>query len=200
MISRSFAEPPARLFVIAGASLWLAAAILVGSSGLISVERSLLIPGTILGLSALLVWRYQRGGALRSVADRLDLRAIILAHAIRAPIGAIFLWKAARGELDPVFAWVGGPGDLVAGTLALVAAALIPITSLRRRTLVRIWNIGALLDILATAGTAARILLFSDHPETMNGLLAMPGPLLPLFIVPLVITSHLLLLRRLRTE
>lgn len=200
MISRSIADSTDRVVVVVAGALWLSAAILIGESGLLSLERPALIPGSILSLSALLVWRYTRGGALRTVADQLDLRAIILPHAIRAPIGAFFLWQAARGELDPVFAGVGGPGDLVAGTFALAAAALVPITTRRRRTLVRVWNVVALFDILATAGTAARIVLLSDHPETMSALLAMPGPLLPLFIVPLVITSHLLLLRRLRTE
>ncbi len=199
MISRSIADSSDRIVVAAGA-LWLSSAILIGSSGLLSIERPALVPGSILVLSALLVWRYLRGGALRNVADQLDLRAIILPHVMRAPIGAFFLWKAARGELDPVFAWVGGPGDLVAGTFALGAAALVPITTRRRRLFVGIWNGVALFDILITAGTAARIVLFSDHPETMAALLTMPGPLLPLFIVPLVITSHLLLLRRLRAE
>jgi hypothetical protein len=199
MISRSITDSSDRVVVAAGA-LWLAFALLIGSSGLLSLERAPLVPGSILLISALLVWRYTRGGALRRVADQLDLRAIILPHAIRAPIGAFFLWKTARGELDPVFAWVGGPGDLVAGTLALGAAALVGNTTRRSRALVRVWNVVALVDILATAGTAARIVIFSDHPETMAALLRMPGPLLPLFIVPLVITSHLLLLRRLRAE
>jgi hypothetical protein len=199
MISRSIADSSDCIVAAAGA-LWLSSAILVGSSGLLGLERPFLIPGSILLLSSLLVWRYARGGALRTVADQLDLRYIILPHAIRAPIGAFFLWKAARGELDPVFAGVGGTGDILAGALALGAAALVPLTTRRRRTLVRVWNAIALIDILATTGTAARIILFSDHPATMAALLTMPGPLLPLFIVPLVITSHLLLLRRLRAE
>ncbi|HMJ11609.1 MAG TPA: hypothetical protein VK524_09370, partial [Polyangiaceae bacterium] len=197
---RTLANPGDRLVLAFGASIWLTSAALVGFSGLLAFDRPALIPGSILTLSALLVWLYSRGGALRRVADQIDLRAIILAHAIRAPIGAYFLWKTARGELDPMFAWVGGPGDIAAGSLSLVAAALVPLRTQRRRLGVWLWNIGALIDILLTAGTAARILLFSGHPETMSALLAMPGPLLPLFIVPLVITSHLLLLRRLRME
>ena len=65
--------------------------------------------------------------------------------------------------------------------------------------LVLAWNALGLADILLVVFTAQRILIFSDHPGTMAILVHFPGMLLPTFLVPLVIATHVLLFARLRT-
>jgi hypothetical protein len=186
--------------VTAGLFAWLAAAIAAGASGVLTLERRALAPASILVLVGVLAFIYSRRGALRQLADSMDLRALILPHVIRAPIGAAFLWMWSRGELDTAFAWVGGPGDIFAGVTAIGAALLVPMTTAKRRFAVQAWNVVALADIVLTAGTAFRVLVISDHPETMSAFLEMPWPLLPFLLVPLVVGSHLLLLRRLRSD
>jgi hypothetical protein len=96
--------------------------------------------------------------------------------------------------LDADFARIAGWGDIVSGVVALFAAAFVgrPL----ERQVVRTWNVIGLVDIVLVVLTAQRILLFSDHPETMALFTQFPFPLIPLFVVPLVIATHLLVFRR----
>jgi hypothetical protein len=55
-----------------------------------------------------------------------------------------------------------------------------------------------LADILYVVGTAAR-LAFAD-PASMSALLRLPLALLPTFLVPLIIASHVFIFSRLRPE
>jgi len=58
------------------------------------------------------------------------------------------------------------------------------------------WNLLGLLDNIFVVATAGR--LFTSDPEGMQAMLRLPLSLLPTFLVPLIITSHMVLLRRLR--
>lgn len=182
--------------VALGMLLWIAAACAVALSGVVTVERGFLVPATVLGTVATLVSLYRAGGALRRVADSVDLRALVLLHSIRGPIGVGFFVLHATAGLDATFTRVAGWGDLAVGLLVPLAALALP----GRPRVVLAWNVLAFLDILAAFFTAQRALLFSGHPESMGALLDFPGPLLPFVIVPLVITTHLLLFERLRAE
>jgi hypothetical protein len=64
------------------------------------------------------------------------------------------------------------------------------------------WNWIGLLDIVSVVLSAQRIFLLRGEPEKLQGLIDFPGPLLPLFIVPLVLATHLLVfaIRRGRTR
>jgi hypothetical protein len=178
---------------ILGLSAWAAIALALAASGVLSVERRFLIPPLILGSVAALVVLYARAPSLRALADGVDLRVPILFHVIRAPIGASFLVLMADG-LDADFARIAGYGDILSGSLAVVAAAFAHDRA--RRWVVRGWNALALADILLVVLTAQRILVLSDHPESMALLTRFPMAMIPLFIVPLVIATHLLVFRR----
>jgi hypothetical protein len=54
---------------------------------------------------------------------------------------------------------------------------------------------GVVLDILFVVATAARLAL--ADPDSMQGLLHLPLSLLPTFLVPLIIASHVVLAIRL---
>jgi hypothetical protein len=78
---------------------------------------------------------------------------------------------------------------------ALVLVLLVPGLTWRNN-LVAIWNLVGLADILFVVGTAARLGITA--PASMVPLLHLPLAVIPTFLVPLIITSHVLIFRRLR--
>ena len=64
------------------------------------------------------------------------------------------------------------------------------------RTAYLAWNVVGLIDIVFVVVNAGRVAM--ADPDGMRALLQLPFILLPLFLVPLVIATHLLLFTRLR--
>jgi hypothetical protein len=58
------------------------------------------------------------------------------------------------------------------------------------------WNIFGFLDILFVVATAARLGLADPH--SMRALLQLPLSLLPTFLVPVIIATHVIIFARLR--
>jgi hypothetical protein len=179
----------------AGLVIWAALAVVAAQIAAPHlIERPFLVPlaiwGTVLGMLA------ARGAspAFRAFTREADLRPAILAHLVRIPYGAAFLWLAARGEMSPLFAHVAGPGDIVAGALALPAALLIA----RHRRFVLLWSALGLADILVVMATAARV-LFSPERAGMAAFGHFPFDVLPWLVVPLIVLTHLWVLARLLT-
>lgn len=111
----------------------------------------------------------------------------------------MFLKLGASGELPEAFVRIAGPGDVVAGTLAVGAAiAASDLGSRRRRALVLAWNVIALADILAVVVTAQRLILFVQDPRKLGMMGRFPFATLPLFVVPMVLLTHLAVIARLR--
>ena len=127
----------------------------------------------------------------------LDLRWLVALHLTRF-IGIYFLIVYYRDETLPrAFAVPGGWGDIIVATLAfgLLAAAgeLEP-----KRWLVGLWNTLGLIDILFVVATASRLAL--ADPDSLNALLRLPLSLLPTFLVPLIITGHVVVFWRIATR
>ncbi|MEO8140652.1 MAG: hypothetical protein ABI742_13445, partial [Gemmatimonadota bacterium] len=108
-----------------------------------------------------------------------------------------FLVLYGRGELPFAFAVPGGWGDIAIATGALILVLLVPDLA-ARRGLVLLWNLLGLADILFVVVTAARLAL--ADPNSMAALQRLPLSLLPTFLVPIIIASHLLLFTRLIGE
>jgi hypothetical protein len=151
------------------------------------------IQGILLALTAALVAAYRYLAAFRAWVDTLDLRGLVLLHVTRF-VGFYFLALYRRGELPYAFAVPGGIGDIAVATLALfvVFYPFAPATRLRAIT---IWNVVGFIDILLVVFSAARI-GFSDARE-LRALTYLPLSLLPTFLVPLIIASHLAIFARL---
>lgn len=178
---------------------WPAAATLLAASGIITVERPLLVPAVLLTTVVTLLVAHRRSPAVRELAAQVSTRAVLAYQAIRAPIGLAFLVLEARGALTGAFAHVAGWGDLLVGVAALPLLALSDRTLARQRGWLLAWNVVGLADILLVVLNAQRLIL-TGQAAGLRGLIGFPGLLLPTLIVPLVITSHLLLLSRLRRE
>ncbi|MEZ4394146.1 MAG: hypothetical protein R3A48_23990 [Polyangiales bacterium] len=194
--SAPFSEVSTRAWTALG--LWSAGALALGASGLVAALPRPLIPALIWSPVIAFAALYRRGGGVRAFVDGVDLRLPVLFHAVRVVFGALFLVDAARGELPRLFAQIAGPGDLVAGTLALPAAWLAGRRSRGARAALLAWNVFGLVDILAVFFTAQRLLFIDRDPLMLQAFQRMPYPTLPLLVVPLVLITHGAVFLRLR--
>ena len=196
--SRRLGPPPGGLAdagrVLAVTVVWLLAACLVGASDRLAALRPP-APQVVLAGVTVLLWAATRcWSPLRRFVETVDPRWLVLFHLTRF-VGFYFLALHARGELPWAFAVPGGWGDIVvaASGLLLVLAAQPDTPGGRRAYLV--WNVAGLADILGVVLTAAR-LAFRD-PGSMRALLQLPLSLLLTFVVPIIIVTHVVMLRRL---
>lgn len=148
----------------------------------------------LLGLVVALLGLFRASPRFRAWALGVDIRALVLVHATRF-VGAYFLVLHARGELPWAFAVPGGWGDI-----AVAAAAIAVVTGAQRRgsagwgTLF-VWNVVGFVDITLVVATAAR--LGMTDPGSMRALTRLPLSLLPTFLVPIIIATHVVIFVRL---
>ena len=173
--------------------LWFGAAFFAGQQLLLLRLPALAIPALVIGLTTLLLLAYFRFGPVRTWVDALDLRALVLLHVTRF-VGIYFLVLYRRGQLPYDFAVPGGIGDIIVATLAL-PIALAPLADTTRQRAIRIWNIIGLVDIALVLLTAPRLNL--ADPAHLRALTYLPLSLLPTFLVPLIIATHVVIFVRL---
>lgn len=176
--------------------LWFFAAIAAGYYLLLQRIPPLAIPGVIFGLSALSLLAYFKIIPLRLWIDALDSRALVQLHLSRF-VGIYFLVLYRRGELPYDFAVKGGIGDIIVAAFAAVLI-FVPFAAARLQRLLTIWNIVGLIDILLVVLTAARI--NRADPSQLHALTHLPLSLLPTFLVPLIIATHVILFVRLNRQ
>lgn len=175
---------------------WLIAALFVGNAALLQRLPMPAVQGILFTLSAICLLLYLKAKGVRTWVDGLDLRALVLLHVTRF-VGFYFLTLYRRGELPRDFAVPGGWGDIVVATLALLAG-LVPMSDGHRRRAIAIWNVIGFIDILMVVATAGRLGL--QDPAQMRALTYLPLSLLPTFLVPLIIATHVIIFLRLRRE
>ncbi|NKB68394.1 MAG: hypothetical protein GKR89_15130 [Candidatus Latescibacteria bacterium] len=168
---------------------WFILALVAGGTGLIDALPPLAVPLVLWTLVATLLLLLNFWPLLRQWADGLDVRALVGLHVLRF-VGFYFLYLHAQGRLPYAFAVPGGWGDIAVASLAL------PLLFFPGRRALWVWNIFGLVDILFVVATAGRLVL--ADPNSMHELTVLPLSLLPTFLVPLIIVSHLVLFWRLR--
>jgi hypothetical protein len=177
-------------YILIGFS-WLIVAIVAGVTGSVAQLRP---PAPQLVLVAITValfaaWRF--GSEFRIWLKNLGWRPVVALHLTRF-VGFYFLYLYDRGNLPYAFAVPGGIGDIITATLA--SALIVWPSGVRRHpTLLFLWNLFGLIDIIFVVFTAARLAI--GDPMSMAALLRFPLSLLPTFLVPLIIASHLWLMR-----
>jgi hypothetical protein len=182
-----------RGYLFVGA-VWLAMAALASITG----RTAALVPPApqliLILLTGMVVVAFATRRNFRYWVAGLDLRVFPGFHITRF-VGIYFLVLHARGELPYAFAVPGGWGDIFVAASALILIAL-PGGPAARPGLLLAWNLFGLLDILFVVATATRLAL--ADPTSMAALTRFPLSLLPTFLVPLIIASHLMLFWRLR--
>lgn len=174
--------------------LWLIAALLVGNSGVLGRLPMPAVQGILFALTALLLLAYVRLALVRDWINSLDLRGLVLIHLTRF-VGIYFLLMYRRGLLPYDFAVRGGWGDIIVASLAL-PVCFLPLAPTARRRAITVWNVVGTCDILFVVATAGRLGLAGD--PLMRNLTVLPLSLLPTFLVPLIIATHVILFLRLR--
>lgn len=172
--------------------VWFAAAAAIGHFLLLQRLPPVALPGVLFALTGLLLLAYFRSSPVRAWVDALDLRSLVLLHVTRF-VGIYFLVLFQRGDLPRAFAVPAGLGDILVATMAL-PVALAPLEPVRRRRAIVIWNVVGLFDLLFVVATAARLNV--ADPAQMRAFTHLPLSLLPTFLVPLLLATHVVLFAR----
>ena len=182
-----------RIFVRLVLWTWFLAALVVGRLELLARLPALAPPIILVVLTALLLTACFGIAAVRTWILALDLRALVLLHVTRF-VGFYFLFLYQRGALPYAFAVPAGWGDIIVASLA-VGVVFLPLGEKLRHHVCFIWNTIGLVDILFVVVTAARIGF--SHPWQLRALQVLPLSVLPTFLVPLIIATHVLIYVRL---
>jgi hypothetical protein len=173
--------------------VWFVAALIIGASGLLLRTAPRTPQLLLVLLTAALIAAGVLVPSFRAWLASVDLRSVIAMHLTRF-IGIYFLVLYSRGLLPFDFAVLGGWGDIV-----IAATAVLWLVFTREpaahRTLLWVWNLCGLIDIVFVVATAAR--MAQADPASMGPMRTLPLSLLPTFLVPLIIASHVLIFWRL---
>jgi hypothetical protein len=205
LLAASYAGPPLlRIGIGAALGLWFALIAALGAAGAFGQARGLGTPGV--GLAVLLPvlvlgLAKRRVAGLRSALDAAPIELLVGVNFVRV-LGAFFILLYADGRLPAPFAPVAGWGDILIGATALPLAWAIgkQIPGWWPATLA--WNTLGLADLLAaislgiTSAPDSPLRLFHDGPSTVI-MTDLPWVLIPAFLVPLLILTHIAVFYRL---
>jgi hypothetical protein len=179
--------------VTLGLCAWFGVALIVGAFGVLDRARPP-APQILIGVLTLvtlgLIFTVR---PLRHWCCAIPVRPLVALHLTRF-IGFYFLYLASRGQLAPAFAVPAGRGDIAVAVGAVLLLLWVPPRAPAGRRFYLLWNVLGTLDILLVIVNAAFVGL--ADPDSMRALLHLPLSLLPTFLVPLIIVSHVLLFRR----
>jgi hypothetical protein len=175
-------------------TLWFVITLVIGATGLLA-RVPLPPPAIAFVLAAALLLLLRLSPAARERVERLGPGPLVAFHLVtRLAAGIYFLVLFRRGALPGEFALPAGWGDvLVAVGAGLVLWLCLPVRNPTQRHGLLVWNVFGLLDILMVLGNAAR--LFFGNRAFAEPFAGLPLALLPLFVVPIVLASHVLLFR-----
>lgn len=172
---------------------WFIAALIVGRLGWLARLPAGGLLGVNFGLAALTLAACFGFRAARGWIAGLDLRKLVLLHGVRL-YGCYLLILYRRGELPYALAVPGAWSEIFVALLA-AGAALLPLRAGLRRHVIIIWNTVGLMGLLLVALAAARIGL--AQPWLLEGFQRLPLSLLPTFIAPLLLATHVIIYVRL---
>lgn len=188
---RERARPP-RWFQ-AYVAVWGALAVEAGITGTLAALRPPAPQVLLVSLTIVLLAMGRLASDLRAWLRAQDPGKLIGVHVIRF-IGLAFLLEARHGRLPSAFAVPAGIGDVAVAAMA--AGLLLAPRGARWSAAAFTWNLLGLADILFVVAKSAQLSL--RDPSSMEALLRAPLGILPSFIVPLIIASHVWLFGKLR--
>jgi hypothetical protein len=175
-------------------TVWFALAVSAGATGAFAALHPPIPQIILIGLTAALLAAFYRVKDFRSWLLAISPRYLVLIHLTRF-VGAYFLFLHSRGQMPYAFAVPAGWGDLLVAGTALAILSISP-NLVAGRQCYLLWNAIGLADILFVVVVAARLAL--SRPESMHALVVLPLSLLPTFLVPIIIASHIILFIKFR--
>ena len=175
------------LLILSG---WACIASAAGVAGWLERVTAPMIAGIVWALTILVLIACWKILSLQAWVMNVDLRWLVRLHLVRF-VGIYFLILSSRGQLPFAFAAPAGVGDIL---VAILAVILLVVADARNWSILILWNTIGLTDILFVVLLALRLGL-ADW-QSMHALREFPLSLLPTFIVPLIIASHVLIYLR----
>jgi hypothetical protein len=192
-----------RLRYSAVLSGWFVIVVILAATRALSYEHGNGAPGLGVAVAApvVLMWfALMRIRPLQSALDVAPLSVLVGVHVVRI-LGVSFLVLQASDRLPVPFAPVAGWGDIVAGLAAVPVAWIVYRQAPGWRSVLTAWNLFGLADLIAAVSLGV---LSSPGPlrrifaEPGAGLMtSLPWLLIPGFLVPLLVTTHLAIFYRL---
>jgi hypothetical protein len=173
-------------------SLWFLLALAAGYFGLLSIFPFPFPQIILFSLFFLQIVFYWKSTSVKSWVDGIDYRPLILFHLTRF-VGLLFLYLYSVGRLPSEFALMAGWGDIFVAITAVLVTIVISFRSMPK--LILIWNLIGLADILLVLMTGAR--LGAGDPRLMAEFTRLPLSLLPTFVVPIVLSTHAFIFKKL---
>ena len=164
-----------------------------GAAGWVEKATAPVVAGIVWTSTALALLACWKVPTLKRWAVKVELRWLVFLHLTRF-VGFYFFFLCSQGELPFAFATPAGWGDIIVATLAVLLLAL---SDARSRSILVIWNTIGLTDIVFVIILALRLGL--EDWKSMHALREFPLSLLPTFLVPLIIVSHVLIFFRAAT-
>ena len=181
---------------------WLAMQGVIGYSGFYTITNTLpprfillVLPPLILILSLFLT---SNG---RNFIDSLSMGTLTWLHAVRIPVEIVLLWLFFQKQVPQLMTFEGRNFDILAGLTAPIIAYLGYTKKMLGQKVILLWNficIGLLFNIVILAVLSAPFAfqqLAFDQPNI--GVFYFPFVWLPCCVVPIVLFSHLAVIRQL---
>ncbi|MGB0850915.1 MAG: hypothetical protein ACPGTP_06695 [Bacteroidia bacterium] len=140
----------------------------------------------------------------RLFIDSLDVQTLTLLHTVRIPVEICLLWLSIQKLIPELMTFEGRNFDIIAGITAPIVYFLYFKSQKLSSNLFTLWNIAMLLllvNIIVNALLSVPLPFQQfafDQPNI--AILHYPYVWLPSFIVPVVIFSHLVTIRRIQKE
>lgn len=181
---------------------WLAFQSFVGLSGFYKVTDSIPPRFLLLVLPPLLLiiclFMTSKG---RHYIDSLDVKTLTILHIIRIPVEVVLFWLFVNKTVPELMTFEGRNFDILSGITAPVVFYLGFVKGRMNKKLILFWNficLGLLINIVTNAVLSAPFPFQKfafDQPNI--AVLYFPFNWLPSCVVPLVLFSHLVAIRRL---
>jgi hypothetical protein len=141
------------------------------------------------------------GNKGRQYIDHLDQGTLTLLHVVRVPVEIVFYWLFQHKVVPKLMTFEGRNFDIISGLTAPIIFYLCCVKNILGKTVLLIWNficLGLLLNavIIAVLSAPFSFQQFAfDQPNV--AILYLPYIFLPCCIVPIVLFSHLAVIRQL---